>query len=66
MVSKGGHYRKLDCFIKIAMKYRWQFHQHFMRAFFAQKQIAQLSLVIIQLFNFWRQNFDTKKMHVKR
>ncbi len=44
---------------------RCQFHQHFTRAFFVRKQIAQLSLVAFQLCNFWPQNF-VWKTHIKR
>jgi len=38
-----------------------QFHQHFMHAFFIQECFAQLSLVMFQLCNFWRQNIDRVK-----
>jgi len=41
--------------------FRSQFHQHFMHAFFVQKQIEQLFSCYIQLCNFWRQIFFTKK-----
>jgi len=39
---------------------RSQFHQHFTRKFFVQRQIEQLSIVTFQLLYFWRQNIETK------
>jgi len=36
------------------------FHQHFTRAFFIQTCFVQLSLVMLQLCNFWQQNIGAK------
>jgi len=41
---------------------RCQFHQHFTCASFVRKQIAQLSLLTFQLWNFWRQHFVQKNL----
>jgi hypothetical protein len=49
-----------ELIVLIPGSFRGQFHQHFMCAFFVQKQIQQLSLVRFQLCNFWCQNFVQK------
>jgi len=55
-------YKKADCKMSdVGEIDTWsQFNQHFICAFFGQKQIEQLSVVTFQLLYFWRQNIGAQ------
>jgi len=53
-------------YLEVVCSNRCIFHQHFMRTFFVQKQIAQLSLATFHLCNFLAPKFHKKNARIKR